>query len=108
MKIILTYYYITLAVDVRKQITNSNNHKICLTCIIDDDHEEEDDNGEGEKEEEVVNDDTASQLRDSFAVVIEDLDEGEDIVQPSDVVTATVPVQPSPTARSHVKKKPVM
>jgi hypothetical protein len=39
---------------------------------------------------------------------MEDLDEGEDIVQPSHMMTATVPVQPAPTARSHVKKKPVM
>ena len=39
---------------------------------------------------------------------MEDLDEAEDIMQPSHIMTATVPVRPSPTARSHVKKKPVM
>jgi len=40
---------------------------------------------------------------------MEDLDEGEDIVHPtSHTMTATVPVQSSPTARSHAKKKPVM
>lgn len=74
----------------------------------DDNREEEDDNGEDEKEEEIIIDDTASTLSDSFAVVMEDVDEGDDTMQPSHVMTATMPVQPSPTARSHIKKKPVI
>ena len=49
-----------------------------------------------------------TQLGDSFAVVMENLDEGEVILQPSHMMTTTVPVQPAPTAPSHVKKKPVM
>ncbi|GFG28931.1 hypothetical protein Cfor_00336 [Coptotermes formosanus] len=73
-----------------------------------DNHEEEDDNGEGEREDEIIIDDTASQLSDPFAVVMEDLDEDEDAMQPSHTMTATVPVQPSPTPQSHIKKKPVI
>jgi hypothetical protein len=57
-----------------------------------------------------MNDDTASPESDSLAVLMEDLDEDEDdgefICQQPQMITATAPVQPSPTPPLHMKRKP--
>jgi hypothetical protein len=61
-----------------------------------------------------MNDDMASPMSDSLAVLMEDLDEDEDdddeefSTQQSQMIRASIPVQPSPTPLSHIKKKPVM
>lgn len=59
-----------------------------------------------------MNDDTASPMSDSLAVLMEDLDEDDDdeefSTQQSQMITASIPVQPSPTPSSHIKKKPAM
>jgi hypothetical protein len=80
-------------------------------CILDDDYTEEN-QGDVDKEEEIImNDDTASPMSDSLAVLMEDLDEDEDeddeelITQQPQMITATIPVQPAPTP-SHMKRKP--
>jgi hypothetical protein len=59
-----------------------------------------------------MDDDTASPMSDSLAVLMEDLDEDDDDeefgTQQSQMITASIPVRPSSTPSSHMKKKPVM
>lgn len=87
-------------------------HTLIFYCILDDEYTEEN-QGDGDKEEEIImNDDTASPMSDSLGVLMEDLDDEEEedefITQQSQMITAAIPVQPSPTPPSHVKRKPTL
>jgi hypothetical protein len=65
-----------------------------------------------------MNGDTSSQMSDSLAVFMEDLDEyeydddddddDEFSTQQSQIITPTIPVQPSSVPSPHIRKKPMV